>query len=194
VGSRQARDDLARDGHHLGHGRRAPLETRGERLSAHELHRQELLAGVLADVEGTRDVAVRDLAREPHLLTEALDRLGGAHEARVQHLQRHGLAQLTIDRPVDAPHPARTEERDDLVSLRQHGGTQHGGTQHGGTQHGGTQHGGPERGANQRGLTWQKRGIHLPVAHRRVSLPGLETLRRPSRGEEETHRSPRLGA
>ena len=70
--------------------RERPLarEERRERLAVDELHREDLLAALLADVEDARDVRVRHAPRELHLATKALERAGRAGELRPEHLQR----------------------------------------------------------------------------------------------------------
>ena len=53
-----------------------------ERLAVDELHRQELVAAVLADVEHARDVAVLDPPRQLDLAAEPLDRVLGQPAAQ----------------------------------------------------------------------------------------------------------------
>ncbi|MFN8094860.1 MAG: hypothetical protein U0599_22040 [Vicinamibacteria bacterium] len=121
VGGGEPRADLPRDleGLVLGQAADAPGE-RGHVLAVDVLHREEVLAVRLADVEDAAHRGVRDLAREAHLLVEAGE--GGAvpGEGRRQELQRHRLGQLEVVGPVDLPHPAPAEEADDPVAAPDH--------------------------------------------------------------------------
>ena len=91
-----------------------------ERLAVDELHREELLPLVLADVERAGHVAVRDAARELRLLPEAREDPGRVDQLAAEHLERDDLVELRVARPVHRTHPARAEEAQDLVATREH--------------------------------------------------------------------------
>jgi len=90
-------------------------EQRSEHLALDELHRQEAIAAVFADVVGARDVLVRHASRELHLAPEALDHVGGG-ELFLQHLERDDLVELAVSRAVDGAHRACAEHPEELVA------------------------------------------------------------------------------
>ena len=114
VRRREARADLLGDRlePRPRHRRRADLAR--QRLAVDELHRQELLALVLADVEHARDVAVLDPARQLHLAAKPLERVVGQPGA--QHLERDALVELGVERLVDAAHAAAAEPAHDAIA------------------------------------------------------------------------------
>jgi hypothetical protein len=87
-----------------------------ERFAFDELHGEEAIARVIADVEHARDVLVLHAAREPYFATEPLERVVG--EAGAQDLERDALVQLGVDRFVDATHAAAAEPAHDAIAIR----------------------------------------------------------------------------
>ena len=77
----------------------------GQALARHQLHRQVVEPGVLADVEGPRDVAVRDVSGEPHLLAKARQAPLGLPDAR-EHLERDLLPDLGVEGQEHHAHAA----------------------------------------------------------------------------------------
>ena len=92
------------------------LEEPPERLPFDELHREEALAAVLADVERARDVLVRHPPRELHLPPEPLEHPRRIDELAAEHFERDDLVELRVARVVDAPHSADADEADELVA------------------------------------------------------------------------------
>ncbi len=87
-----------------------------ERLALDELHREELLALALADVEGARDVAVGHAPGELHLLAEPVEHPRLVEHLLAQQLEGDHLVELRVPRAVDGAHPTRADEADDLVT------------------------------------------------------------------------------
>ena len=74
VGGGEPGADVTAEARHLGDAQPpATLEHRAEHLAVDELHREELGACVLADVEGAGDVAMGHLPGELHFATEAIE-------------------------------------------------------------------------------------------------------------------------
>src|SRR5690242_2463252 len=61
------------------------------------------------------DVRMVETARRLRLLLEAAQPVGIAREDRRKHLDRDVALQPRVARPVDLPHPARADRREDLV-------------------------------------------------------------------------------
>ena len=80
-----------------------------ERFAFDELHREEALTAVLADVEGARDVGVRDAPGELHLATKSLDDARRVGDLALEHLQRDDLVELTVAHLVDGAHATDPE-------------------------------------------------------------------------------------
>jgi len=64
---------------------------------------------------------VGNLAREPHLVAEALERRRVGGDALGKELQRDGLAQHEVGGLVDFTHAALAQAPRDAIPLRQHG-------------------------------------------------------------------------
>ncbi len=115
VRGREAFAQLHRDRQQAPPRHRARRELR-ERRALDQLHRQELHARVLADVEHARDVAVLDPPGQAHLAAKPFDRVVGQPVA--QDLERDVLAELGVDRRVHAPHAAAAEPAHDAIAVR----------------------------------------------------------------------------
>jgi hypothetical protein len=96
------------------------LEHRRQLFTLHVLHRDEVQALGLADVVNAADVAVRYLARDPHLAVEARERGAVERELLGQKLQGHGLFELEVVGAVNLAHPAAAEQSDDAVAFVEH--------------------------------------------------------------------------
>src|SRR5262249_44406809 len=82
----------------------------GARLSVDDLHGDDLLALVLADVEDAGDVLVGDAAGQLHLPPEAIEDTWGVDELATEHLERDDLLELEVLGAVNAAHAAGAEE------------------------------------------------------------------------------------
>jgi len=116
VRRREPRADRARERGDLFERRLTLGEERRERLAVDVLHRQELLALVLADVEHARDVLVRHAPRELHLLAKALEHPRRVDELLAEHLQRDDLVELRIACTIHASHPADAYEPEHRIA------------------------------------------------------------------------------
>jgi hypothetical protein len=76
----------------------AATEQRREALAFDELHREEAVAAVFADVEGARVVTVRHAPRQLHLASEPLEHRARRGELFLQDLGRDELVELAIAR------------------------------------------------------------------------------------------------
>jgi hypothetical protein len=94
--------------------RRAELAR--ERLAVDELHREEAIAAVLADVEHARDVLVVDPPRQADFAAKPLERVGG--ETGAEDFQRDALAELAVLGFVDATHATAAEPAHDAIAIR----------------------------------------------------------------------------
>ncbi len=101
--------DVARDAHRLRDSERPRGDPRAQRLSAHELHRDERAALVLARVVDGREARVCDRGRGARLAQKALAPL--VRVCAHQHLQRYFAAQRRIVGRVDRAHPSFTKLR-----------------------------------------------------------------------------------
>ena len=77
-------------------------EATTERLSIEQLHRQELFAFVIPDIEHTRDIPVGDTARQTYFVAEVFDHRSVAEQLFAQHFERNQFAQLDIAGTIDA--------------------------------------------------------------------------------------------
>ena len=93
------------------------LQDRGQVPPVDELHRQELDAVALAEIEDAQDVGVRHAARELDLALEALEDLGVLGDVRPDELQRDVAVQALVVHEVDGAHSAHAEEALDAVPL-----------------------------------------------------------------------------
>ena len=103
-----------RDRHRLRHAQRPALQPLAERLAFEQLHRDEELPLVLADVVELADVRVVDARRGPGLALEALAR-GLVSAQRAHRLERDGAVEPLVARGVDDPHAALAELAGHLV-------------------------------------------------------------------------------
>ena len=82
-----------------------------ERLAVEQLHDDV----VLSDVVERADVGMRELRDGLRLAREAKLELGVLGEFRGEDLHRYRAVEPRVARPVDLPHPARPDRRDDFV-------------------------------------------------------------------------------
>ena len=116
--ARRLGDDVRRQ---RGAGRallaRRLAQHRRERLALHQLHRQEVLLAVVADLDDAHDVRVIEQRRQPRLVEEHADELPVRRQVREDPLddqQRPVAGQLARQRQIDLRHPAGREASDDL--------------------------------------------------------------------------------
>ena len=102
-----------RDADGLRRRNRPLLEPVGERLAVEQLHRQERIAFVLANLVELADVRVADGRRRPRLAHEPIAhvRIGRRQDG----LERDGAVQHLVDRFVDHAHAAAAEQADDAI-------------------------------------------------------------------------------
>jgi hypothetical protein len=98
----ERRQHVDRNRHRLVNAHRAALHLRGERLAFEQLHRDEQLAGILADLVNLADVRMVDARRRTGLAPEPLAR-GLVVFERQHHLQRDRALQAL----VAVPRPSR---------------------------------------------------------------------------------------
>jgi len=94
-----------------------------QRVAVEQLHHDELLALVLADVVNRADVRVVERRGHARLASEPIERLRVGGEIRGQELQRDLAAQADVFGAVHHAHAARAEPLQDLVVTDQ--GTKH---------------------------------------------------------------------
>ena len=116
--ARRLRDDVGRQ---RGAGRallaRGLAQHRRERLALHQLHGQEVLLAVVADLDDADDVRVIEQRRQPRLVEEHPDELpvrGEVREDPLDDQQRPVPRQLARQRQIDLRHPAGREASDYL--------------------------------------------------------------------------------
>ena len=93
------------------------LQDRREVPPVDELHRQELDAVHLAEVEDAQDVGVRDAARELDLALEALQRIGVLGDVGADELQGDVAVELLVVHEIDGAHAAHAEQALDAVPV-----------------------------------------------------------------------------
>ena len=89
---------------------------RRQRFAVHVLHRQVVPSVRVADVIDAADIWVCDATREPNLISQALQTVVPAGNRLRHQLQRDGLAQPQVVRPIHLAHCAAPEQADDAVS------------------------------------------------------------------------------
>jgi hypothetical protein len=111
----EAIGDPRRDRDRLVLGQRPARDPLLERLSRHQLHRQEAHAGRLVKAEDRRDVRVQELGQDLRFTLEARETLDVTRERRGEDLDGDVASQRGVGRPVDLAHAAFPELRGDLV-------------------------------------------------------------------------------
>src|SRR5437870_6457018 len=107
--------DRERDGHRQ---RTAGADELLQGCPLHVFHREVVHPVHLAQIVRAHHVAMGDLAGEPDLLLEALERDAAPHERfGTERLDRHRLLQLAVERPVHHTHPAHPEDLLHLVAV-----------------------------------------------------------------------------
>ena len=94
----------------LGHRQRAvALDDLVQVLALHVLHDQHQQVADLVGVEGPDDVLVPEPARRPHLVEEAVQRLGPAGQVFIDDLDGHLRAHHAVLGEVDGAHAASAQ-------------------------------------------------------------------------------------
>ena len=115
VRRRQRLGDLDAECGHVAHRQRAGREAGGQRLARHQLHDQEVGAGVAVEVVDGGDARVVEPRERQRLLAEPpAPRLVGERPLG-QHLDRHLAAEPLVLRAVDDPHGPRAQLLQDAV-------------------------------------------------------------------------------
>ncbi len=119
----QALRDLPDDGQRrLRREPTLPLQPRGQRFALEQLHREVVQGAgaglfVHADVEDPADGGVRHPAGELDLLPEPLEEVLVVAAVGTQRLERDGLVDQVVMRPVDLAHAAPAEQGLDPVAI-----------------------------------------------------------------------------
>jgi hypothetical protein len=87
---------------------------------AQELHGDEQLIAMLAEVVHPAHVGVRHPAGQPHLGAQSLPVVRVARQLRVQELEGDRLVELAVVHFIDRAHAPFAERPDDLVAAGQH--------------------------------------------------------------------------
>ena len=111
---RERRQHAEADRQRLGDAQRPAPQPLRERLALEQLHRDEQLAAVLADLVDLADVRMIDARRRAGLAPEALARRLVAGQ-RGHRLERDGALEPLVARGVDDAHPALAELAHDGV-------------------------------------------------------------------------------
>jgi hypothetical protein len=109
--------DLAAQGPGVAPGRVDVLHHRAQGRPAQELHGDEQLLAVLAEVVDPAHVRVRDPTGQPDLLAQPLPVVGISGQLDVEQLERDGLLELVIEHLEHRAHAADPERADDLVAV-----------------------------------------------------------------------------
>src|SRR5262249_44734229 len=115
VGAAHAIGDLARDPRTLGQPQGAARDEVGERGAVHQLHHDRARSAEILEAVDGRDVRVVDRCEQPRLTLEAGITLGAGEPGFGQHLDGDVTTQPRVRRAINLAHPARAEQRDDLV-------------------------------------------------------------------------------
>jgi len=117
VGLGEPLGDLAADRHGFS-GRQLlrPLEQALQVLPADVLHGDEKGVPLFAQIEHPADVGVTDFPGGLQLVPEAFDDPRVRGDRLLEELEGDFLADLPVEGPVDAAHPARAQLLDDLVA------------------------------------------------------------------------------
>jgi hypothetical protein len=120
VQRRESSQDPQADRQPLGHAQRPPPQTLGQRFALQQLHGDEQLAPVLADLVELAHVRMVDARRGPSLAPEPLPRRFVAAQRRHRLQSDHALQPL-VARRVHGAHPALAELARDCVVPDAHG-------------------------------------------------------------------------
>ena len=94
---------------------RTCVELAPQRLAFPELHHGVRNAFLIPEVEDRENVRMRKCRDRLRLTLEPSERIRVRRKQLGENLDRNVAVQLPIPRPVDLPHPARPERREDLV-------------------------------------------------------------------------------
>ncbi len=116
--------ELPRDVQRLRDRERPGGEPSGQGVALDELEHQRRLLAVLDHVIDRRDVRVVERCQGTRLALESRDGIGVGRNPRRHELDRHVAPEAHITRPVDFPHAAGSEQRDNLVAADPRAGLQ----------------------------------------------------------------------
>ena len=108
--------ELPRDMQRLRDRERPGGESIGQGVALDELEHQRRLLAVLDHVIDGRYIRMVERCQRARLALESRDGIGVGRNARRHNLDRHVASEAHITRPVDFPHAAGPEQRDNLVS------------------------------------------------------------------------------
>ena len=108
--------ELPRDVQRLRDRERPRGEPSGQGVALDELEHQRRLLAVLDHVIDRRDVRMVERGQRTRLALESRNGIGVGRNPRRHDLDRHVASEAHITRPVDFPHAAGSEQRDDLVA------------------------------------------------------------------------------
>ena len=124
VGRGQAARDLRAVLDRLAGRQGAAFERRPERFALEQLRDDVVDTALRSDVVDGQDVRMVQGSRRAGLLLEALQAIGVGRRRSWQHLDRHVAIEPRVAAAVDLAHPARPEERHDLVAAEPSAGSQ----------------------------------------------------------------------
>ena len=101
---------------HVFFGEDAPFdEQRAQRLALDELHDEEVVTTLFAEVVARDDVRIVERSDDARLAAQPIDVATVARQRRLQDLQRHDAVELLVARLEHGPHRARADAVEDLV-------------------------------------------------------------------------------
>ena len=115
VRRREAVGQLSTDAQHVGFGDGTACEPLTQRLARDELHDEEVDSSLSREVVDLRDVRMVQLRESQRLLPEAFARALVREKIAPEDLERDVPLEPRVARPVDLPHSARTQRREDFV-------------------------------------------------------------------------------
>ncbi len=94
---------------------RALLQNISQRLTLHEIHREEVFSVLLAEIVDGNNVRMLELGGRAGFVKEPLDLLGGGPHGSLENLQGHQAVETFLARLVDHPDPAPRNLVDNIV-------------------------------------------------------------------------------
>jgi hypothetical protein len=124
-GGRECRGDLDRDLDRLGERRLTARHPLPQRDPVDELRGDEMLLANLPDIVNGEDIRMIERRRRARLVLEPLAQVLVIANGSGKNFQRDGTLQLAVVREIHLTHPARTNERTDLVTTETRTGLKH---------------------------------------------------------------------
>ena len=118
MGGLERRSDLRTESHRLVDRQRSLRQPVGQRLAFEKLHDEVLGVPLAPHVVQRADMGMGELRHGPRLPLEPQARLRRRRDVRRQHLDRDLARKPRVVRPVDLPHPAGSDRRQDLVGAQ----------------------------------------------------------------------------